>query len=190
MDVTDLIRKNRSYRRFDESAEISRDTLRDLVDLARQTPSAANKLPLKYILCSTPERNEAVFATLGWAAYLSEWPGPDPGERPSAYIVVLGDTRIAAGWSVDPGIAMQSMLLAAVDRGLGGCMFGSIKRRQLADALDIPEHLHILYVLALGRPIEVVRIEDVEPGGDIRYYRDDEAVHHVPKRGLDEIIVG
>jgi len=185
----DLVLKNRSYRRFYEDVPITLDTLRELVNLARLTPSARNMQPLKYVLCCDRETNAAIFSTLGWAGYLTDWPGPVEGERPAAYIVVLGDKTLSQSFGVDHGIAMQTILLAAVEKGLGGCMIGSIQREKLRQILNIPERFEILNVVALGKPKEVVVIDPVGPDGNIRYWRDAEGVHHVPKRPLSELIL-
>lgn len=187
--VKELIRKNRSYRRFYENEPLTRDTLVELVDLARCSPSAANRQPLKYLLSYTPERNEQIFSHLRWAGYLNDWPGPAPGERPAGYIVLLGDTTISNNFDCDCGIAAQSMLLGAVATGLGGCMIASIDRDGLRQALQIPAQFAILLVLALGRPKEEVLLEAVDETGDIRYWRDEKGVHHVPKRSLDDLIM-
>jgi len=182
--------RNRSYRRFDPGHAISRDTLLELVDLARHTASAANRQPLKYILSADPGTNAEIFPCLAWAGYLKDWPGPAPHERPTAYIVVLIDETITTDWWCDDGIAAQTILLGAVERGLGGCIIGAVQRERLRQALGIPDHLRIRLVIALGRPAETVVIEELPPGGDIRYWRDARGVHHVPKRGLDEIVIG
>ncbi|BCW99718.1 MAG: nitroreductase [Armatimonadota bacterium] len=188
--LKDLILKNRSYRRFQQERSVPVQTLRELVELARFSPSAANLQPLKFLLVCSPEACARVFPTLAWAGYLQDWDGPAEGERPSAYIVILGDTRIRAHIDCDHGIAAQSIMLGAVERGLGGCMIGSVDRERLRQELDIPAHFEILLVLALGEPVEKVVLDDVEPGGDIRYWRDAFGVHHVPKRPLDELIAG
>ncbi|RPJ56299.1 MAG: nitroreductase family protein [Acidobacteria bacterium] len=188
--IKELIAKTRSYRRFDESRAITRDELLDLVDCARLSASAGNRQPLKFILSSDPETNEQIFPHLRWAAYLKDWPGPAIGQRPSGYIVILGDTAVHPTFECDHGIAAQSIMLAATEKGLGGCMIASIKRDSLRTALNIAPTLEILLVLALGRPIETVFIDPLPPSGDIRYWRDDEQRHHVPKRGLEELIVG
>jgi len=185
----DFVLRNRSYRRFEESYAIPRDTLVELVALARCTASAGNRQPIKYILSCDPETNARIFPCLGWAAYLKDWDGPAPGQRPSAYIVILIDETITKDWWCDDGIAAQTMLLGATEKGLGGCMLGSIQRDRLRDELDIPEHLKIRLVVALGKPAETVVLEDVGPGDDIRYWRDEKDVHHVPKRTLEEIIL-
>jgi nitroreductase len=189
MNIRELVLKNRSYRRFDEKAPISVETLKDLVDLARLSPSAANLQPLRYILSADPGKNAEIFPCLAWAGYLKDWPGPSEGERPTAYIVILGDTDVTRTFGCDHGIAAQSILLGAVERGLGGCMIGSIKRESLRKVLDIPEKYEILLVLALGKPGESVYLETIGPDGDIRYWRDEKGCHHVPKRPLTELIL-
>ena len=187
--LRDLILKNRSYRRFHQDVAVEIETLRELVDLARLSASASNMQPLKFVLSCDPQKNAQIFSCLAWAAYLKDWPGPAEGERPSAYIVILGDTQISQSFGVNHGIAAQSILLGATEKGLGGCMIGSIKKPELAQALNIPPHYEILLVLALGKPKETVILETVGPDGNIRYWRDGEGRHHVPKRTLEEIII-
>jgi nitroreductase len=185
-----LVRENRCCRRFHQDHAIDEQTLRELVDLARLSASGHNMQPLKYMLSCDPTSNGLVFPHLAWAGYLKDWPGPSEGERPSAYVVILGDTEISKAFGVDHGIAAQTMLLGARERGLAGCILGSISRDQLRERLQIPDRYEILLVLALGKPKETVVIDPVGPDGDIKYWRDSEGVHHVPKRSLDEIILG
>ena len=187
--MTELIRNNRSYRRFDQSHAIAKETLVELVNLARLSASAKNLQPLKYIISHEPQRNAIVFDSLAWAAYLPDWTGPKEGERPTGYIIVLGDKSISTEYDVDPGIVMQSMLLGAVEKGLGGCMFGSVQRAKLRKSLNIADQYEILYVVALGAPIEEVVIEDVNESDNIKYWRDENQVHHVPKRRLADLII-
>ena len=187
--IRDLVRKNRSYRRFHQEVAIEIETLRQLVDLARLSASGANRQPLRYILSCGAETNALIFPLLGWAGYLPDWPGPAEGERPSAYIVILGDAEISRSVGCDHGIAAQSILLGATEMGLGGCMIGSIDRKRLPEALGISDRFEILLVLALGKPKETVVIEPVGPEGSIKYWRDGEGRHHVPKRALDDIIL-
>ena len=188
--IRDLIIKNRSYRRFVQEVSIERQTLKEFVDLARLSASGANLQPLKYILSCDPQKNALIFPHLAWAGYLKDWPGPSEGEKPSAYIIILIDTRIRDSVGCDHGIAAQSILLGATEKGLGGCIIGSVQRAGLRKALDIPSHYEILLVVALGKPKEKAVLETVGPSGDIKYWRDAEGVHHVPKRSLDDIIIG
>jgi nitroreductase len=188
MDFKELIAKNRTYRRFDESYRIEYKTLEQLVNLARLSSSGANKQPLKYLLYNTSEECEKVFPFIAWAGYLKEWSGPEPGERPSAYLIVLGDTSISESFGIDHGIAAQSIMLGAAETGLGGCIIASIKRDDLRKALGIPIKYEILLILAIGKPIEKVVIDDIK-NGDVKYWRDQDRTHHVPKRTLNELII-
>lgn len=188
--LRDLIARSRSYRRFDESVPVPMETLKKLVGLARLSPSASNKQPLKFRLVNDPDTNAKVFSCLAWAGYLTDWKGPAEGERPAAYVVMLGDTVLSNGFATDEGIMAQSMMLGAVEAGFGGCMLGAINRPRLRELLEIPERYEILLVLALGKPVETVVIDPVDEDGSIKYWRDAQQVHHVPKRSLDELILG
>ncbi len=189
LTLKDLFKTNRTCRRFDQGHALSDDTLKELVDMARLTPSAGNLQPLKYILSADPEKNIKIFSHLRWAAYLKEWAGPGEGERPAGYILILGDSTISAAVKWDHSIAALAITLGAADKGLAGCIFGSFDQKGLRETLEIPDRYEILLVTALGRPVEKVVIEEMGRDGDVRYWRDDEEVHHVPKRTLDDIIL-
>jgi nitroreductase len=188
MNFKDLIIKTRSYRRFDESIKIDTKTIESLIDLARLSASGANRQALKYVIYNTNEDCERIFPFLAWAGYLTDWLGPEKGERPTAYIMILGDKSISEVFGIDHGIAAQSIMLGASELGLGGCIIASIKREELINTLNIPEKFDILLVLALGKPIEKVIIEEIKDG-NVKYWRDDKKNHHVPKRNLDELII-
>jgi nitroreductase len=185
----ELVLKSRSYRRFYQDVLIDPGTLVELIDLARMTPSGRNAQPLKYFLSTDAIRNAVIFTHLAWAAYLTDWDGPAEGERPSAYIVVLLDREISQSAGCDHGIATQTILLGAAEKGLGGCIIGSVRRQELAQALNIPARFEILHVVALGKPRETVVVEPIGPQGDFKYWRDEKGVHHVPKRALDDLII-
>lgn len=186
--LKDLILKNRSYRRFFQSEHILETQLLEWVDLARNSASARNAQPLKYILSTENPFNAKIFETLDWAGYLTNWPGPEEGERPSAYIIMLHDTSIPGNYFCDDGIAAQSILLGATEAGFGGCMIYSVNRVKLRELLKLSEQFEIIQVLALGKPKETVVLEEIA-AGDVKYWRDENLVHHVPKRTLDEIII-
>jgi len=188
--LEEIVRKNRSYRRFYQDVPTKLETLRELVDLGRLSASALNLQPLKYVLSCEPKKNVLIFPNLGWAGYLKDWLGPEEGERPSAYIIMLVDTEISRSVGCDHGIAAQSILLGATEKGLGGCMIATVKRPELSKALGIEPRYEIVLVIALGKPKETVVIDKVKPAGDIKYWRDSQGVHHVPKRALDDIIIG
>ncbi len=187
--LKELVLKNRSYRRFDEKFQVSPEILMELIDLARITPSARNAQPLKYIISYTAESNRLIFPSLAWAAYLKNWNGPAEGERPTAYIVVLLDKNISENPFCDHGITAQTILLGAVEKGLGGCIIMSLKKDKLKEDLQISDQYEILMVIALGKPAEKIVLEPIPKNGDFRYWRDEADTHHVPKRSLEEIVV-
>ena len=187
--IKELITRSRSYRRFVQEFHIERQTLRDLVDLARLSPSGSNLQPLKFIISCEPQKNAQIFSTLAWAGYLEDWTGPQQGQRPSAYIIILLDTQIRKSPGCDHGIAAQSIMIGAAEKGLGGCIVASIEKDQLQKELIIPSKYEILLALALGKPDEQVVLEQLNDDNDIKYYRDSDDIHHVPKRSLDEIIL-
>ncbi|HSW58966.1 MAG TPA: nitroreductase family protein [Dehalococcoidales bacterium] len=188
--LKDLVLKNRSYRRFFQDTPVSLETLKELVDLARLSASGGNQQSLKYILSCEPLKNTAIFHTLSWARLLEGWGGPKAGERPSAYIVILHDKEISPNYFCDHGIAAQTILLGAAEKGLGGCMVGAIKKEDLKKALNLADRFDILLVVALGKPREKVVIETVGADGSTKYWRDSQDTHHVPKRALKDIILG
>jgi nitroreductase len=188
MNIKELVTKTRTYRRFKESYRVDYNVLKELVDLARLSASGANKQPLKFLIFNTKSDCRLVFPYTAWAGYLKEWPGPEPGERPSAYIIILGDTSIIETFGVDHGIAAQSIMLGATEAGLGGCIIGSVNREGLRNAFNIPSRYEILLVLALGKTVENVVIEEIR-NNDVKYWRDSDKTHHVPKRNLDELIL-
>lgn len=190
MNWEELIKKTRSFRRF-ESKEISLATLKELVNLARITASAGNKQPLRYILITDPKVREKIFPYLGWAAYLPKFKGPEEGERPTAYIALLlkEDELLPEFSLVDVGIAAQTILLVARDKGIGGCLIGSLNQKKIKEILEIEEGYRLFLILALGYPKEKVVLEEGLVRGDIKYFRDEQDVHHVPKRTLEEVIL-
>ena len=186
--MLELIKSARSYRRFHQEP-VDVTVLNRLVDCARLGGSAANLQPLKYMIVDTPELNSEVFNCTAWAGYLRDWPGPQFDERPVAYIVILEDRTIAKNALIDVGIAAQNIVLAAAEQGIGACMIGSLKREPLRDVLGVASDMRIALVVALGYPAERIVLESVGDTGSVEYYRDENGVHHVPKRSFNEVVL-
>ena len=190
--MREIIAKTRTFRRFFQNEAISSEMLSELLDLARLGGSARNGQPWQYLVINTSEMCEKVFPFLGWAGYLTDWKGPVEGERPSAYILCLLNSNWLKGpeseAQFDLGVATQNLLLGAMEKRLGGCRIGSFNPK-LADLFDLPEFLDISLVVALGRPRETVIIEECKEDSDIKYWRDDDGVHHVPKRSLESCLI-
>lgn len=187
--LEEIIKKCRSYRRFDGKFKVSKGVLEELIEMARYAPCARNQQALKFILSCDSRKNNLIFPCLKWAATLKGWKGPAEGERPTAYIIILGDKEISQDFGCDHGIAAYNILLEATEKDLGGCMIGSVDREILRRNLGISDRYEILLVVAIGKPAGKVIVEDMQRGGSIRYYHDKDDVHHVPKRILEELIV-
>lgn len=183
----DLILKNRSYRHFDESVRLTEEDLLALIDAARLSPSAGNLQRIRYATVTDPTACDALFRNLAFAAYLKDWDGPAPGERPAAYLVFFTEKTPDATLGIDIGIAAEAVLLSAVERGLGGCVIRSF-RREAVDALFSADGLHAELVIALGKPAETVRLTGMKDG-DVRYYRLSDGTHMVPKRALKDLVI-
>ncbi len=187
MTIKELTKKNRSYRRFKQSVKVENSTLLELADIARYCGSAANMQPIRYILSNTEKTNNMIFSSLKWAGYLPEWEGPEEGEKPAAYIVLTTELKKSKYILCDAGIACQSILLGAVEKGLGGCIFGSIDREKVKADLNIHEDFEVLLIIALGKPIEQVEVIDAI-NDNIKYFRDDNKTHYVPKLKLSTLV--
>lgn len=187
--INELILKNRSYRRFYQDKFIEMDILRELVELARLSPSGGNKQTLRFILSNEKKKNDKINKCIFGAGYYKDWDGPEEGEKPSAYIVIVRDTTLGNGALQDEGISVQSILLGAVEKGIGGCIIANVDRENLRGKLNLDIRYEIALVLALGYPKERVLIETIDKPGDVRYWRDENQVHHVPKRTLEDLIL-
>lgn len=192
MDFKELVVKNRSYRGYDHTRWIAREELLDMVDCARLAASSVNKQPLKYVLVFEPEQVEAFQPLTKWARALPDMVLPHPGKEPTAFIVICLDKTLSENEKVftrDLGIVAQTILLRAVEMDLGGCMIGNFVRAEVSEALDLPDHLEPLLVVAVGKPDEEVVLVDLPEDGNTNYYRDESDVHYVPKRALEDIVL-
>ena len=192
MNFLELVAKSRSYRGYDPDRRLTREELERFVACARLAPSSVNRQPLKYYLAWEEEQAAAIQPLTGWAAALREHRLPHPGHCPPAFIVICQDTALAPEtdrYLKDVGIVAQTMLLAAAEQGLGGCMIGSFPQRKLAEVLHLPEGVLPMLVVAFGKPDETVVLTDAEPDGSVTYYRDENDVHYVPKRRLEDLIL-
>lgn len=187
------VRSARTCRRFREDVAVPLPTLHALVDTARVCPSGANRQPLRYAVCADAAHNAAMFPHLRWAAYLKDWGGPVPGERPAAYIAVLCDKKGSPTPEIDLGIAAQTIQLGAQALDLGCCMIGAFDRDGVRAALGLDTEpfaaLDLVLVLALGVSAETRVLDTVGADGDIRYTRDADGTHRVPKRPLESVLL-
>lgn len=191
MKLRELVEKNRSYRGYDESYHFTKEQLLEYVDLTRFTAASINIQPLKYHITYDPAEAETVFALTKWARALPQMKLPHDGMHPTGFITICQDKNVSANvgrFSKDVGIVAQTILLAAVEEGLGGCMIGNYDPEEVKRVMNFPDNLEPLLIVALGKPAEDIRIVPVPADGNTNYYRDENDVHYVPKRSLEDIL--
>lgn len=185
-----LLRETRSIRRFKEDEKISIETLKEIIGLTRFTPSGRNLQPLKYKIVNKEQDCDNIFPNLKWAGYLTDWEGPSEGERPAAYIIQCLDTKLANNLLCDDGIELETLVLGSRTLGLGSCIIKSFNASAIRNILNLSEELAPLYVLALGVPAEQSFVEDLDSqNDDVKYYRDENGIMHVPKRSVEERLI-
>ena len=190
--MQEIIARTRTFRRFNQKESIPTSVLHELIDLARLGGSARNCQPWQFMVVNTAEMCAQIYPHLGWAGYLSDWKGPNEGERPSAYILCLLNQKRLKGSTgeaqFDLGVASQNILLGAMEKRIGGCRIGAFSP-ELARLFKMEEHLQLSLVIALGKPRETVIVEECKNDDDIKYWRDEQGIHHVPKRSLESCLV-
>lgn len=190
--IKELVMKNRSFRGYNHDRKLTKEELLELVDCARLTASSVNMQPFKYYIAWEEKEVASIQALTKWARGLPELQLPRPGMEPTGFIVILQDTSIFESlqrFQKDCGIVAQTMLLRAVEMGLGGCMIGNFPAGSLNETLKLPGNLSPLLIVALGEPAERVVLKEISEGEPVNYYRDENDVHYVPKRRLEDIIL-
>ena len=192
MEFKEVVLKNRSYRGYDETRKITREELVDLVDCARLTPSAMNGQPFSYYLAWEKEQVDTIQGLTKWAAALPHLNLPYEGKRPTGYIVICQNKEVSENlqqYRTDLGIVAQTICLGAVAKGLGCCMIGNFNGADMQSALGLSEQFFPLLAVAVGKPDETIVIKEIEKGEPTKYYRDENDVHYVPKRKLEDILL-
>ena len=183
--IYEKIISRRTTRKF-EQKQVPKEIIERCVDAARLSPCGSNRQPLKYVIVNDEEQLKKVFKATRWAGSLPEY-NPSENEAPKAYVAILLDKNIRERPGHDAGIAAMSISMVAFDEGVASCMLGGIDRVVLRKVLEVPEHLDILILVALGYPAEKQVVDEAE-GGNIKYWLDENGVIHVPKRPLEEIL--
>jgi len=186
--IRTLLEKTRSYRRFDESIKVPTDLLEYEIENTRYTSSAMNKQPLRFVIVQQKQIRDQIFSNLKWAASLKDWDGPAEGEKPTAYIIILGNRTKSSMLTWDAGISLQAITLSLMEKGFGSCAILSFNKKEVTRILNITGEFDVELIVAVGKPAEMVVIDDIKES-DTVYWRDDEDVHHVPKRTLEELIL-
>lgn len=188
MDIMELLKTRRTYRRFEQKA-ISDEILEDMLTAARYASSAANKQPISYVVVRTPEKVKEVFDLTKWAGYFPDDAGrPKPGEEPVLFIGIVENLDISKNYAdTDAGLAISNLTLAAWSHGVGSCMIGACNKPKLSEMFGLTEEQQLHTVVAFGYPSHKSYIEDVKDG-EIKYYLDENQDYVVPKRKLEDMV--
>jgi Nitroreductase len=185
----EIVKMTRSFRRFDPTVRISEEELLEFVDSARLAASGTNKQYLRYRIVHTEKECDIVYDTLKWGGAFPDWDQPK-NEAPSSYIVLLREKDLAPRVGIDDGLSTQIITLAATTKGYGTCILQNCAFKDLMANLAIDTDKYVFsLVIAIGKPIEEVVIDEGLVDGNTKYYRDENEVHHVPKRTLADVLV-
>ena len=188
MQLKDLIRFNRSYRKYDNTFKINDSTLIEFIERSRFVPSSRNIQSIRFHIVNNQTDNDFLFEQLSWAGYLKDWDGPEESQRPSAYIIICNDNSLFKNAEIDIGIISQTILLQLAEKGLGGCMIGAFKKNNISQYFEIEDPHSVKLVIAIGKPVQEIILEDIKDN-DHKYYLDGNNLHHVPKRTINELIL-
>jgi nitroreductase len=182
----ELIISRRSIRRF-SPAPIPRPLLEKIVNAGRLAPSASNLQPLEFIVVDDEATRREIFSCLRWAGYIAPAGNPPPGHEPTAYIVPVVNLRVRrSGFELDLGAAVENMILAAWNEGVGSCWIAALDAAAVGRAVGLPGHLRLTCLLALGYPAEAPVVEEF--AGSVKYWKDEAGVLHVPKKRLAAVL--
>lgn len=182
-----LLRKNRSYRGYDNSYVVRPDQLRRIISVATKIPSARNSQLLRFRPV-THEQAAKVLPHIRLGGALRDIKLPFEGTEPRAFVVICAATPTPDHYVyIDLGIAAQSMLLQAVEIGLGGICIGAFDKQAVKESLALP--YEPLLVVAIGKPNEKIELVEIHENDNKNYWRDEKGTHYVPKIALDELII-
>lgn len=182
-----LLMKNRSYRGYDNNYVVRPDQLRRIISVNTKIPSARNSQLLRFRPITHEEAEKVVpFIRLGGA--LKDLKLPFEGQEPRAFVVICSATPTPDHYVyIDLGISAQSMLLQAVEIGLGGICIGAFDKAKVKESLELP--YEPLLVVAIGKPNEKIELVEIHEDENKNYWRNEQGTHFVPKVALDELII-
>lgn len=154
MEFAEVAAARRSVRHFNTKRTVADEDLRALIAAATSAPSAGNIQPWRFVVLRSNAARERLGAAIG-----QRWATAAP-----VVIVACIDPRPCAARYGDRGehlyaiqdsaAAVQTLLLAAVDRGLASCWVGAFDENAVRDAIGVPRPITPIAVLPLGYSAE------------------------------------
>lgn len=184
--LDELLLKNRSQRGYLKDYVVRREELERIVGVCSKIPSARNQQVLRFRLVTRDTGADKVLQNIKLGAALPELHLPLPGTEPEAFIVVMSTAPESKMVDIDLGIALQSMMLKAVEMGLNALVIGAFNKANVTKELVLP--YEPLMILAIGKGIEKIELTPIAPEDSHAYYRK-EGIHYVPKIAAKDLIV-
>lgn len=158
MSLLDVILRRRSIRRY-ENKEISKDMLDKIVEAGRQSPSAANRQPYRFVIVTDSEIKKELKGR--FSRFLKDAP-----------VVIVGCANpkalLTGKWAtVDTTIALENMALAAWSLGIGSCWIGSFNEEKTKELLKIPENWKVVALVTFGYPAEQPKPRKKKPTNEL-----------------------
>jgi nitroreductase len=168
MEFYDVIKKRKSIRKY-KSDPIPEDVLNRILDAGRIAPSAKNIQPWHFVVIKDPEMKKKVAE----ASHGQHW-------MADADVIVCGCALMDIVWSrmggymtsfaVDITIAMDHMILAAANEGLGTCWIGAFDEKQVKELLQVPDNVHVVALTPIGYPAQEAKDRGRKALGEIVSY--------------------
>ena len=190
MNLEKLLEWRRSYRKFDEEKEISKEDIDGILSSIKFASCANNRQFLRFISVESKDKVLEIFDNTRWAASLPNDAGrPKEGERPVYFIAILSDKEKKLKFDgIDQGLVISNLTLAAAERGIGSCIIGSVVDEKMREILSYDDRYTCNLVVAFGYPKIESSIKEINLEEDQSYYLDEKGNYVVPKYKLDEIV--
>ena len=185
--IDTLFEKNRSYRGYNQEFVVKRDMLERIVAVNTKIASAKNQQVLRFKLVTKETSAEIITQNMKLGGLLPELHLPFPGTEPEAFIIICSTAPENKFVDIDLGIAAQSMLLKATEMGLNGIMIGAFNKAKIIEAFNLP--YEPLLILAIGKGNEKIKLQPVDAGEKLAYYRDEDGVQFVPKIQWEQLVL-
>ncbi|MHA1265047.1 MAG: nitroreductase family protein [Candidatus Helarchaeota archaeon] len=144
MDVAEAIEQRRSIRKF-QAGTLTDDQLHILMKAAQLAPSASNRQPYKFIIVKDNELKVRLSKEASIQRFI----------RNAAIIFVgVGNPEYERWYKVDVAIAIQHLVLQAMELGLGSCWIGAFEEEKVMKILHIPPNLKVVALLPIGIPAQ------------------------------------
>jgi len=166
--LMDLIEKRKSIRSY-KPQDVEEEKLNYILQAFRKAPSAKNLQPWKLIIVKNKKKISDLSIACNSQTFLSEAPIliVACAKEDEAYGVMGGYMN---SYPIDIAIALEHLILAATEKGLGTCWIGAFKEKLVKDLLDVPDNVRVVAITPVGYPATEGRTRGRKPISEIVCY--------------------